>query len=255
MGGLYDEDGIDGPFDRRMSKPPPVLKIVLAPDRRAFAAWCRETGTAPRDAVYVGGRESLLGRNIRQEDVVVTVDAYLHPRFFEIVDALAERGVIVGEEKMGRSGPENEVTRGRLRAARVIASARNLLDALEGLDATPNVRKAMAVLFGDLKAFGELSADNSFAMRLVKSSTVAAIGYDPGTLTLRVAFKNGATYDYGFVEPEVAAEVAGASSVGSALNRLVKAPKYPYRIVASHAAPPTVFHADSDPRQDGKGRA
>lgn len=62
-----------------------------------------------------------------------------------------------------------------------------------------------------------------FDLSPVKSSNVAAIGYDAGTERFGVQFKSGATYHYSGVAQKVADEIMSAESVGSAVHaRLVK---------------------------------
>lgn len=48
----------------------------------------------------------------------------------------------------------------------------------------------------------------------VKSSNVAATGYDAASQTLHVQFKGGKTYAYAGVPPEVNASLGKADSVG-----------------------------------------
>lgn len=56
----------------------------------------------------------------------------------------------------------------------------------------------------------------------VISSTVAAVGYDPNTLTLEVEFKNGSVYQY-FDFPETAyREFIQASSLGQFMHANIK---------------------------------
>lgn len=70
----------------------------------------------------------------------------------------------------------------------------------------------------------------------VKSSQVSAIGYDPGTLKLRVKFKpfNASlpppTYEYSNVSQTDYAGIIGAESIGKAINKTLKAnpAKYPF---------------------------
>ena len=59
-------------------------------------------------------------------------------------------------------------------------------------------------------------------MQSVKSSQVAAIGYDPATKTMAVEFKHGGTYHYKDVPQEVFSGVATAETVGSALHQSIK---------------------------------
>lgn len=82
----------------------------------------------------------------------------------------------------------------------------------------------------------------------VKSSQVAAIGYDPGTLKLRVRFKpfakKGAepqpdpTYEYSNGSQGDYSAIFGAESIGREINqRLKKQPeKYPYRKLSEEEA-------------------
>lgn len=55
-------------------------------------------------------------------------------------------------------------------------------------------------------------------MRSVYSSHVGAIGYDPLTQELHVAWKNGGTTVYAGVPADLAMEVAAAPSIGEALH-------------------------------------
>lgn len=52
-------------------------------------------------------------------------------------------------------------------------------------------------------------------MQPVKSSNIAAVGYDPDGQTLHVAFNTGSTYTHSDVTPEMHAAFISASSVGS----------------------------------------
>lgn len=49
----------------------------------------------------------------------------------------------------------------------------------------------------------------------VKSSNLAAVGYDPSTQTLEVEFSSGKVYSYAGVPADVAAAMTEAESVGS----------------------------------------
>ena len=49
----------------------------------------------------------------------------------------------------------------------------------------------------------------------VKSSNIAAVGFDPATSTLGVQFSSGATYHYAGVSAEDHAALMGADSIGS----------------------------------------
>lgn len=56
----------------------------------------------------------------------------------------------------------------------------------------------------------------------VQSSNVAEVGYDPGTMTLEVAFLSGSVYQY-FDVPEVLfQEMLHSESVGRFLNSQIK---------------------------------
>lgn len=62
----------------------------------------------------------------------------------------------------------------------------------------------------------------------VKSSNVAALGYDAPSMRMAVQFKGGATYQYNGVDAKTADEVQSAESVGSAVNRLLVRGKFKY---------------------------
>jgi hypothetical protein len=56
----------------------------------------------------------------------------------------------------------------------------------------------------------------------VTSSTVASVGYDPGSLTLEVEFTSGAVYQYFDVPETVYRELVTADSLGAYLNHNIK---------------------------------
>ena len=56
----------------------------------------------------------------------------------------------------------------------------------------------------------------------LKSSNLAAAGYDPATQVLRVQFKNGSIYDYSQVPPDVANALFSANSAGQYLHQRIK---------------------------------
>lgn len=61
----------------------------------------------------------------------------------------------------------------------------------------------------------------------VKSSLLASVGYDAANKVLEVQFKNGGkVYQYTGVEPEQAAEMLAAKSVGSHFLKQIK-PAFP----------------------------
>lgn len=64
---------------------------------------------------------------------------------------------------------------------------------------------------------------NTVPLNPVKSSNIAATGYDPETKTLAVQFRSGkgATYHYADVPEQVYKEMCDAQSVGSYLNKNV----------------------------------
>lgn len=67
-------------------------------------------------------------------------------------------------------------------------------------------------------------------MRAVRSSSIAAAGYDPGSRTLRIRFVGGAVYDYLHVPPQIFRDLLDASSKGRFVNWQVK-PYFRYRRV------------------------
>jgi len=58
--------------------------------------------------------------------------------------------------------------------------------------------------------------------RVVNSSNVISIGYDPETATMEVEFTSGSVYQYFDVPQAVYDQLIGSGSVGSALNDMVK---------------------------------
>ena len=62
-------------------------------------------------------------------------------------------------------------------------------------------------------------------MTPVQSSNVAAVGYDPATKILRVAFKNGGEYEYAGVPAEAHAALLNTDSIGAHLHKHIK-PKF-----------------------------
>jgi hypothetical protein len=60
-------------------------------------------------------------------------------------------------------------------------------------------------------------------MTPVKSSNVAAVGFDHAGSRLHVKFKNGGEYVYHGIEPAQHAELLKADSIGSHLHRVIKA--------------------------------
>ena len=60
------------------------------------------------------------------------------------------------------------------------------------------------------------------ALTPVKSSNIEAVGYEPGTRTLIVKFKNGGTYHYSECLPEHYEGLIGAESPGGFLHKNIK---------------------------------
>lgn len=56
----------------------------------------------------------------------------------------------------------------------------------------------------------------------VESSNINSVGFDKETLTLRVKFKSGLTYEYSPVSPELFALLISAESVGKFFNTHIK---------------------------------
>lgn len=61
----------------------------------------------------------------------------------------------------------------------------------------------------------------------VSSSSIAGVGYDPHTETLRLKFQNGSVYEYNGAPPIEYAEFMKAPSFGSYFNRNIRN-NYPY---------------------------
>lgn len=81
-----------------------------------------------------------------------------------------------------------------------------------------------------------------FKMNAVESSNIAAIGFDPINSVMRVAFKNGTTYDYQNVEKTIFDLILNAESVGKSFNLYVKSKptEYPYqKVVGEELQKPT----------------
>lgn len=56
----------------------------------------------------------------------------------------------------------------------------------------------------------------------VVSSNIAAVGYDPNTMTLEVEFTSGSVYQYFDIPEAVFQELMSAASIGTFLNRHIK---------------------------------
>lgn len=66
----------------------------------------------------------------------------------------------------------------------------------------------------------------------VISSNVASVGYDVGTHTLEVEFKEGGVYQYFDVPPAVHTGLLAAPSIGSFLNVNIKKAGYRYKQIS-----------------------
>ena len=56
----------------------------------------------------------------------------------------------------------------------------------------------------------------------VRSSAITAVGYDPDTRRMRIAFKQGRTYDFCGVPPEIHRGLMSAGSVGAYYDRVIR---------------------------------
>lgn len=56
----------------------------------------------------------------------------------------------------------------------------------------------------------------------VRSSAIAAVGYDSATRRMKIAFKQGRTYDFCGVPLEVHQGLMNASSIGSYYDRVIR---------------------------------
>jgi len=72
-------------------------------------------------------------------------------------------------------------------------------------------------------------------MQSVKSSNIAAVGYDAASHTLAVRFTSGATYHYEGVSPQTHAALLAAKSIGAYFARSIRR-RHPYRRVETKAA-------------------
>lgn len=56
----------------------------------------------------------------------------------------------------------------------------------------------------------------------VRSSAIEAVGYDPDTRRMRISFKQGRTYDFCGVPPDVYQGLMSAGSIGSYYDRIIR---------------------------------
>ncbi|HEY7299704.1 MAG TPA: KTSC domain-containing protein [Xanthobacteraceae bacterium] len=75
------------------------------------------------------------------------------------------------------------------------------------------------------------SSPRQIPLRAVRSSSIAAAGYDRDEETFRVRFIRGDAYDYLHVPPDVFQNFLDAPSKGRFINWRVK-PNFPYRRVS-----------------------
>lgn len=69
---------------------------------------------------------------------------------------------------------------------------------------------------------------DSIPLTPVESSNVEALGYDEATQELHIQFKGGGLYIYEQVPEEVHDQITRASSIGRAIQQLLK-PSYTFR--------------------------
>ena len=60
------------------------------------------------------------------------------------------------------------------------------------------------------------------ALKPVKSSSIAAVGYDEAKQELHIKFHGGATHVYSGVTPEKHEELVGAESIGSHFHHNIR---------------------------------
>ncbi len=66
----------------------------------------------------------------------------------------------------------------------------------------------------------------------VSSSNLSAVGYDPATRKLRVAFLSGSLYEYSGVPASVHAGLMAAGSHGSYFDTYIKNGSYSYQRIS-----------------------
>ena len=92
---------------------------------------------------------------------------------------------------------------------------------------------AIAVGCGDARPTASLPSETQ--VQQVQSSALESIGYDEGSRTLVITFKNGSTYEYSGVPRDVYGGLMAASSKGTYFNSHIKG-MYPYRLMSSGPA-------------------
>jgi hypothetical protein len=94
-------------------------------------------------------------------------------------------------------------------------------------------------------------------MRIVQSTNIHAVGYDPNTSAMRVQFSNGLVYEYANVTPDVAQRMT-TGDIGLYFATIVKPQRHtmPYvklgvQPLARSAPGPFTFLSSGDSDQDG----
>ena len=67
--------------------------------------------------------------------------------------------------------------------------------------------------------------------KVVESSNLSEIGYDPETLTLEIQFKKGSVYQYYDVPVEVYDEFMESKSLGKSFSELIRGGDFHYKCV------------------------
>ncbi|WP_456362333.1 KTSC domain-containing protein [Pseudomonas syringae] len=64
--------------------------------------------------------------------------------------------------------------------------------------------------------------ENAMQMVQVRSTAIAAVGYDASTRRMKITFKQGRTYDFCGVPPEVHQGLMNAGSKGSYYDQVIR---------------------------------
>ncbi|MFK3606767.1 KTSC domain-containing protein [Pseudomonas fluorescens] len=64
--------------------------------------------------------------------------------------------------------------------------------------------------------------ESAMDMVRVNSTAITAVGYDPATGRMKITFKQGRTYDYCRVPPNIHQGLMGAGSKGTYFDRMIK---------------------------------
>jgi hypothetical protein len=73
-------------------------------------------------------------------------------------------------------------------------------------------------------------SDPHFDMQPVSSSTIAAVGYDPNTETMRVQFHKTGTYEYAGVPQSEFDVMMQSASIGSHFSQFIKGTYEGFRV-------------------------